>query len=95
MVAPLLTVALLFLILLFLILGPGIGIGFLLHWLLPTVELGPAILIGVVAVGFALLFIGRLLPTEDSVVDEGEAPVVLLRPVLQPQRRSRRKKASE
>lgn len=95
MMVPLLTVVLLFLILLLLILGPGIGIGFLLHWLLPAVELGPAILIGVVAMGFSLLFIGRLLPAEDSVVDEEEPPVVLLRPVLQPQRRSRRKKASE
>jgi hypothetical protein len=97
MMGKLLTVVFLFLILLLFILGPGIGIGFLLHWLLPAVELGPAILIGVVGTGFSCLLIGRLLAmAEESDIEEEEiVPPIVLRPVFQPPRRPRRKKASE
>jgi divalent metal cation (Fe/Co/Zn/Cd) transporter len=43
-----------------LFLGVGIGIGFLLHWMLPAVDLGMGILIGVVATGVAVHFFIRL-----------------------------------
>lgn len=42
------------------LLGIGIGIGFLLHWMLPTVDLGMGILIGVTATGIAIHFFIRL-----------------------------------
>ena len=38
----------------------GIGTGFLLHWILPAVEIGMSILIGVVAAGISLYFGIRL-----------------------------------
>ena len=40
--------------------GIGIGIGFLLHWMLPTVDLGLGILIGVVATGISFHFFTQL-----------------------------------
>ena len=50
--------SLLFFYLLFnvLLIALGIGIGFLLHWILPAVEIGMSILIGVVASGISLHF---------------------------------------
>jgi hypothetical protein len=42
------------------ILVPGIGIGFLLHAILPRVDLGIGILIGVVVTGLSLQFFIRL-----------------------------------
>ena len=52
----------LFLYLLFnaLLIALGIGIGFFLHWILPAVEIGMSILIGVVASGISLHFGIRL-----------------------------------
>ncbi len=38
------------------IIALGIGIGFLLHWILPAVAIGMGILIGVVASGISLYF---------------------------------------
>jgi divalent metal cation (Fe/Co/Zn/Cd) transporter len=43
------------------LLGIGIGIGFLLHWMLPVVDLGIGILIGVVATGIAVHFFTQLM----------------------------------
>src|SRR2546430_1210221 len=43
------------------VLAIGAGIGFLLHWMLRSVDLGTAILIGVVTNGFALHFVFRLM----------------------------------
>jgi hypothetical protein len=39
----------------------GVGIGFLLHWMLPSVDLGTGILIAVVATGFSIHYFIRLL----------------------------------
>lgn len=39
-----------------LLIALGTGIGFLLHWILPAVEIGMSILIGVVASGISLHF---------------------------------------
>jgi len=46
----------LFLYLLFNVLLIALGIGFFLHWILPAVEIGMSILIGVVASGISLHF---------------------------------------
>ncbi len=53
------------LIKLFLI-GMGIGIGFLLHWLIPAVEIGIGILIGIIATGMAIHFFARLTALSDT-----------------------------
>jgi hypothetical protein len=39
----------------------GIGMGFLLHWILPAVDLGISILVGVVVTGLSIHFFIRLL----------------------------------
>lgn len=39
----------------------GVAIGFLLHWILPSVDLGTSILIAVVATGFSIHYFIRLL----------------------------------
>ena len=41
------------------LLGVGIGFGFPLHWILPELGLGSAILTGLVATAFSLLILGR------------------------------------
>ncbi len=87
------TVVLLFLIVLALVVAPGIGIGFLLYWILPAIELGTGILIGVVGTGFSLLFVARLLAAAEDE-DETTVPEIVLTPVLRGHRGSRRKKAS-
>jgi hypothetical protein len=58
-----------------LLVGFGIGVGLLLHWLLPAIDLGMSVLIGVIAFAFAFQIVTRLMmsvPTnevEDN--DEG------------------------
>ena len=53
------TIGTLYLVICVLLLAPGVGIGFLLHWVLPEVDLGIGILIGVVATGFSTHFFVR------------------------------------
>ena len=43
-----------------LLIALGIGVGFLLHWILPAIEIGMSILIGVVVSGISLHFWIRL-----------------------------------
>jgi hypothetical protein len=43
------------------ILALGVGLGFLLHWLMPSVDLGMGILIGVIASGLSIHFLSSLL----------------------------------
>src|SRR5215470_13196792 len=38
----------------------GLGIGFLLHWLVPAIDLGMATLIGVVTLGGCFLWLSRI-----------------------------------
>jgi hypothetical protein len=52
------------------LLGIGIGTGFLLRWLMPALDLGMCILIGVVATGIAVHFLARLLASVNEVDDE-------------------------
>ena len=51
---------LIYLVILVLLLSVGVGVGFVLHWLIPGVDMGLAILIGVIASGLAIHFYGRL-----------------------------------
>ena len=43
--------------------GCGLGLGLLLHWLIPAIDRGMATLCGLVATGMALLAFGQLMPT--------------------------------
>jgi hypothetical protein len=54
-----------------LLLGLGAGIGFLLHWLMPSVDLGIGMLIGVITIGFTAQLFARIssLPLDDTVDD--------------------------
>ena len=46
--------------------GVGVGLGVLLHGLVPAIDLGVGTLIGVVAFGLCLQFVGRLLLFSDQ-----------------------------
>lgn len=78
------------------LLGVGIGVGFLLHWLLPAIDLGSGVLIGVVATGLTLHFFGRLLALVDSEPEPVLSPETMQRITYlidpAPPRRSRRRK---
>lgn len=43
------------------VIASGIGIGFLLRWVLPSVDLGAGILIGVVSIGLSIHYFSRIL----------------------------------
>jgi hypothetical protein len=49
----------------------GTGLGFLLHWLMPSVDFGIGILIGVITIGFTAQLFGRIssLPLNDPLDD--------------------------
>ena len=84
-----------FVILLVILLGLSTGIAFLLHWLLPAVGLEMALLVAVIAVGQAMLILGRLLsflpPPLPAMESEDEPPLVILeREVPLPRRRRKR-----
>ena len=38
----------------------GLGVGFLLHWLVPAIDVGMAVLIGVVTLGGCFLWLSRI-----------------------------------
>jgi hypothetical protein len=54
-----------------LLLALGAGIGFLLHWLLPEVDLGIGMLIGVITIGFTAQLFARIssMPLDDPLDD--------------------------
>ena len=71
--------------------GCGLGLGLLLHWLVPTMDRGMATLCGLVATGVALLAFGQLMTlTASSEVEEELPPVWRLRPLPRPARVTRR-----
>jgi len=82
--------------LLALILGLGLGIAFLLHWLLPAVGMEMALLIAVLAVGQALIILFRFLdalpPAMADLAAEGEPSIVILDREVTLPRRQRRKR---
>ena len=54
--------------------GVGLGLGVLLPGLVPAINIGMGTLIGVVAFGFCLQFVGRLLFFSDLSLEEEEEP---------------------
>jgi hypothetical protein len=71
--------------------GCGLGLGLLLHWLVPTMDRGMATLCGLVATGIALLAFGQLMTlAEPSEAEEEPPPVWRLRPLPRPARAVRR-----
>ena len=95
----LLTILVVYVIVGAILLAIGTGIGFFLHWLIPAVDLGIGILIGVLTTGFTVQILGKTLSlplddTDDVPLDE---PVELSRRVTYlidpepPPRRRRRK----
>lgn len=83
----------LFFVILIILVGSGIGVGFLLNWMMPTVDLGIGILIGVISLGFTLDFVARLLSShgEQPLLEDDEVEGVIFRP-KRSSRMSRRRK---
>ena len=57
-----------------LLISVGVGIGFVLHWLLPTIDVGVGALIGLIAFISAVRIVTRLMmsvPVEAEDEDEG------------------------
>ena len=82
-----------------LLLGVGTGVGFLLHWLIPTVDLGIGILIGVITIAFTAQLFARIIsiPLDEADAAPIDDAVTLSRRVTYlidpepPPRRRRRK----
>lgn len=59
-----------------LILGLGTGAGYLLRWIIPSVEIGTGILTGVISIATSIYFVGKLtnaLPSDNIVyISNGE-----------------------
>jgi hypothetical protein len=71
--------------------GRGLGLGLLLHWLIPAIDRGMATLCGLVATGIALLAFGQLLTlTEPSEAAEEAPPVWRWLQLPRPARATRR-----
>jgi len=77
----------------------GAGIGFLLHWLMPSVDLGIGILIGVITIGFTAQLFARISsmplddPLDDATFAEPFTPqriTYLIDPTPSPRRRRRK-----
>lgn len=65
------------------LLGLGIGVAFLLRWIMPSVDLGTGMLIGVLAIAISVYFVGKItnamresdivyLSDEDEDDDDGD-----------------------
>ena len=71
--------------------GGGLGLGLLLHWLIPAIDRGMATLCGLVATGVALLAFAQLMTLAEPVEAEDESPPLWrLRPLPRPSRTARR-----
>ena len=83
-----------------LLLGIGAAIGFLLHWLIPAVDLGIGILTGVITIGFTAQLFTRIL---SMPLDEANPDITFAEPFTpqritylidpQPPRRTRSRKS--
>lgn len=76
----------------------GIGIGFLLHWLIPAIGVGIGALIGVVSLGWTIFFFVQLMRAlsavaEDMEISESESGLetIILKPI-RPERSTKRKR---
>ena len=83
------------LVIAFILIAVGLGIGATLHWVLPVIDLGMASLIGLIAFCIAVYafvkFMSYAPPSEWSDDDFDEVPRVVLEPY--PFRKPRRRKA--
>jgi hypothetical protein len=75
----------------------GVGIGFLLHRMLPSVDLGTGILIAVVATGFSIHYFIRLLWFSEFLEsprydDDDDLPTVRVYPLRSPRSGRKRKR---
>ena len=70
--------------------GCGLGLGLLLHWLVPAIDRGMATLCGLVATGVALLAFGQIMTLAEPLEAEDLPPVWRLRPLPRPARAARR-----
>ena len=70
--------------------GCGLGLGLLLHWLVPAIDRGMATLCGLVATGVAHLAFGQLMTLAEPLEAEELPPVWRLRPLPRPARAARR-----
>ncbi len=100
----LLGMLLVFVVLVLLVVGGGIGIGLLLHWLIPAVDPGIGILTGVLATIFVFQMVGRLIslagmfPEEEDTEPEVISPVTYVidqLPPAPPRRTSKRRRSRE
>lgn len=78
----------------------GIGIGFLLHWILPAIDLGVGILIGVVTTVASVGLFLRLNGITEQIEDETLLQEIISRQTLRvvepkPVSRSRRRKVPD
>ena len=70
----------------------GLGVGFLLHWLVPAIDVGMGTLIGVVTLGGCFLWLSRISTLEafygsDDLEWSDPAPQAAPRPARQRRRR--------
>ena len=71
--------------------GCGLGLGLLLHWLIPAIDHGTATLCGLVATGVALLAFGQLMTLAEPLeAEDASPPVWRLRSLPRPSRATRR-----
>jgi len=89
---------LVYLVIKLVLLALGIGVGWLLHWLIPAIDLGIGVLIGVVSTGLSVYFFIRLMTARDVIDDESDIDVLprvtyLIDPLPTP-RRTRKRKSS-
>src|SRR3954451_13887625 len=82
----------------------GAGIGFLLHWLMPSVDMGIGMLIGVITIGFTAQLFARLSsiplddPLDDAILTEPFTPqriTYLIDPPSTPRRRKRKQSSAQ
>ena len=77
----------------------GLGIGFLLHWLIPTVDLGIGTLIGIVTLGFTARLFARIMSLPLGEIDDDPELVEPFTPRItylidpEPPRRRRKRKS--
>jgi hypothetical protein len=97
---PFLVLLLIYLLINLFLVGVGVGVGFFLHWVLPVVDVGMGILIGIMVTAFSLHGLGRLMEflgiyKDMSMEDvEPEPPPSILTPPIElvtPRRRKKRK----
>ena len=93
---PVLACFLVFLLILVFIGGIGIGIGFLVHWLIPEIGVDIGSLIGVITFIFSFHFFSRLMSAlpinpDDVGEDDSDSETVVLRRVRRTRAAMRKK----